>query len=227
MKYVNIAIDGPSGVGKSTLAKALAKRLGYTYIDTGAMYRALSVYFIRKGVDIGDEAAVTALLPECEVDMSHEEGQQHMYLNGEDVTGLIRTEEVSRAASVSSQYGAVRQKLLSMQRQLAATRNAIMDGRDIGTVVLPDAQLKLFVTARPEVRAKRRFLQLKEQGKLCGASLESILADIEERDYRDSHRENAPLSKAEDAVLIDNSDMGLEETEGLILRLLGERGLCR
>ena len=225
MKPVNIAIDGPSGVGKSTIAKSLAARLGFTYIDTGAMFRTLAVYFLRKGVDSGDEAAVCALLPECDVDIRYEDGQQHMYLNGEDVTGLIRTEEVSKVASVTSQYGEVRRKLLYMQQDMARRQDVIMDGRDIGTVVLPDAQLKLFVTARPEVRARRRYLQLKEQGRLGDATLEDILKDMEERDYRDSHRENAPLMEAEDAMLLDNSDISEAEAEDMILELLRERKL--
>ena len=224
-KNVNIAIDGPSGVGKSTTAKELARRLGFTYIDTGAMFRTLAVYFIRKGLDINDEESIVASLPECSVDISYEEGKQHMILNGEDVTELIRTEEVSHAASVTSSYAGVRKKLLEMQREMARSHDVIMDGRDIGTVVLPGAQLKLFISARPEVRAKRRYDQLMAGGKLGGATLESILKDMEERDYRDSHRANAPLMKAEDAVLLDNSDMTEEEVLEAIISMLRDRKL--
>lgn len=225
MGYINIALDGPSGVGKSTIAKALAGRLGFTYIDTGAMYRTLAVYFLRCGIDADDEQAVCSVLSSCSIDTGYEDGQQQMYLNGENVTSLLRTEEVSRAASVTSQYGKVREKLLDIQRSMAASRNAIMDGRDIGTVILPDAQLKVYVTARPEVRAKRRYDQLLAQGKLCEATLSSIEEDMRERDYRDSHRENAPLMKAEDAVLLDTSDMTEEEALESIINMLKERKL--
>ena len=223
MSHINIAIDGPSGVGKSTMAKSLAKRLGYTYIDTGAMFRTLAVYFLRHGIDKNDEAAVVAALPHCTVDIQYKDGQQHMLLNGEDVTGIIRTEEVSDMASVTSQYAEVRKKLLDMQREMAKKQDVIMDGRDIGTVVLPDAKLKLFVTARPEVRAERRYKQLLENGKLGSDTLESITAEMEERDYRDSHRENAPLMQAKDAVLLDNSDITEAEAEELVIKLLRER----
>ena len=223
MEHINIAIDGPSGVGKSTMAKSLAKRLGYTYIDTGAMFRTLAVYFIQNGIDKDDEAAVVAALPSCSVEIRYEDGQQHMILNGEDVTGFIRTEEVSEAASVTSQYAEVRKKLLDMQREMAKKQDVIMDGRDIGTVVLPDAKLKLFVTARPEVRAERRYKQLLESGKLGSETLESITKEMRERDHRDSHREHAPLIQAEDAVLLDNSDMTEAEAEDYVLSLLKER----
>ena len=225
MGYINIALDGPSGVGKSTIAKALAGRLGFTYIDKGAMYRTLAVYFLSCGINTDDEEAVCSVLSSCSIDTGYEDGQQQMYLNGENVTSLLRTEEVSRAASVTSQYKKVREKLLDIQRSMAASRNAIMDGRDIGTVILPDAQLKVYVTARPEVRAKRRYDQLLMQGKLCGATLSSIEEDMRERDYRDSHRENAPLMKAEDAVLLDTSDLTEEEALEAIINMLKERKL--
>ncbi len=223
MEPVNIAIDGPSGVGKSTIAKRLAKRLGYTYIDTGAMFRTLAVYFMQEGIDAEDEEAVLAALPKCSVSFGYVDGEQHCYLNGKDVTEVIRTEEISRIASVTSQYDGVRKKLLDMQRDMAKADDSVMDGRDIGTVVLPDAQLKVFLTAEDSIRAERRYRQLEASGKLNGMSLKEVEADMKERDHRDSHRENAPLIKADDAVLIDNSRMTEEELEGYIAGLLNEK----
>jgi len=221
--FISIAIDGPSGVGKTTIAKSIASKLQYLYIDTGAMFRALAVHFLDNGLDTGDEASISAALPEIHLEIQYQDGIQHMIVNGSDVTSRLRTEDVSRAASVTSQYGAVRRRLLEMQRELAKTANVIMDGRDIGTVVLPDAQLKVFLTARSEVRALRRFKQLIELGQLGEATLESIQKDIEERDYRDSHREIAPLKPAEDAVVIDTSDNTIEEVEAAILTELKKR----
>jgi CMP/dCMP kinase len=214
---INIAIDGPAGVGKSTVAKALAQELGYTYIDTGALYRALGVYFADRGLSGDDEAQVEAVLDGATVSIEYIDGEQHVYVNGEDVTDRLRTEEISRMASKTSGYAAVRAKLLDIQRELAASHDSIMDGRDIGTVILPHADLKIFMTARPEIQAKRRYIQLDEQNALGDATLESILADIRERDYRDSHRDIAPLKAAEDAVVIDTSDMNLEELKSEIL----------
>ena len=221
--FISIAIDGPSGVGKTTIAKSIASKLQYLYIDTGAMFRALAVHFLDNGLDTGDEASISAALPEIHLEIQYQDGIQHMIVNGSDVTSRLRTEDVSRAASVTSQYGAVRRRLLEMQRELAKTANVIMAGRDIGTVVLPDAQLKVFLTARSEVRALRRFKQLIELGQLGEATLESIQKDIEERDYRDSHREIAPLKPAEDAVVIDTSDNTIEEVEAAILTELKKR----
>lgn len=219
-KYISIAIDGPSGVGKTSIAKKIAREKGYLYIDTGAMFRALSVYFLGRGIKAEDEEAIGRSLKDVHLDIRYEDQTQHMIVNGEDVTSKLRTEDVSRAASVISQFRTVRSRLLEMQRELAASADTVMDGRDIGTVVLPNATLKIFLTARPKVRAERRYKQLLELGQLDGATLESITKDIEERDYRDSHREIAPLKAADDAVIIDTSDISIEEVEAAILRAL-------
>jgi len=218
-----IAIDGPSGVGKSTIAKRLAGELNFVYIDTGAMFRGLAVYFLDKGIDINDENAICDAVAWVSEEIKYIGGEQHVIVDGEDVTSRLRTEDVSKAASVTSQYPQVRTKLLELQREMARNGNVIMDGRDIGTVVLPDAQLKIFMTARPEVQAQRRYLQLKNSGKLGDATMESILADIKERDYRDSHREVAPLKKAETAVEIDTSDLGIGDVMDTIKKLYEER----
>ncbi len=220
---VSVAIDGPSGVGKTSIARSIAEKRHYLYIDTGAMFRALAVYYVKKGIPAEDEEQVILHLPEISLDMKHKEGTQHMIVNGTDVTDELRTEMISHAASVISQYGAVRTRLLEMQRMIAETENVVMDGRDIGTVVLPKATLKAFLTARPHVRAERRYRQLEALGKLEGATLESIEKDIEERDYRDSHREIAPLKPADDAVIIDTSDLTIGEVEAKILGALEER----
>lgn len=219
-KYISIAIDGPSGVGKTSIAKKIAREKGYLYIDTGAMFRALSVYFLGRGIKAEDEEAIGRSLKDVHLDIRYEDQTQHMIVNGEDVTSKLRTEAVSRAASVISQFRTVRSRLLEMQRELASSADTVMDGRDIGTVVLPNATLKIFLTARPKVRAERRYKQLLELGQLDGATLESITKDIEERDYRDSHREIAPLKAADDAVIIDTSDISIEEVEAAILRAL-------
>ena len=222
-QYYSIALDGPAGAGKSTIAKELAKKLSYTYVDTGAMYRALAVFFLKQGLSAEDEAGISAAVKDAKIGISYQDGQQHVLLNGEDVTDRLRTEDVSAMASKTSQYAAVRAHLLSQQQGLAKTQNVIMDGRDIGTVVLPDATLKIFLTADSAVRAKRRYEQLRAQGQLCGATLESIQAEIEERDERDMHREHAPLRQAEDAVRIDSSKMSAEEVAAEIMRLLEAR----
>lgn len=214
----NIAIDGPAGAGKSTIARRVAKELAYIYVDTGAMYRAMALYCVRNGVDKEEEAAVSAACEQIEVSIVYENGEQQVLLNGENVNGQIRTEEVGNTASVISAYGKVRSKLVELQRQLAATQNVIMDGRDIGTCVLPDAQVKIYLTASVETRGKRRFLELQEKGQEC--SLEEICADIRDRDYRDMHREISPLKQAEDAVLVDSSDMTIEEVVEAILTLV-------
>ena len=217
----NIAIDGPAGAGKSTAAKLAAKELGFIYVDTGAMYRTIALYLLRSGTDIEEESALQAALEDIDVRISYEQGVQHMILNGEDVSGLIRTPEVSDMASRSSARPAVRKKLLDLQRQLAAREDVLMDGRDIGTAILPKADLKIFLTASVAERARRRFLEMKEKGEAC--SEEEIRREIEERDYRDMHREISPLVQAEDAVLLDTSDMTLEQVVERITALAKEK----
>ena len=219
----NIAIDGPSGVGKSTIAKALAGELGFIYIDTGAMFRGLGVYFLDMGLDIDDEESICEAAASASETIKYVDGVQHVFVNDIDVTDRLRTEDVSKAASVTSQYQPVRSKLLELQREMARTSDVIMDGRDIGTVVLPQAQLKIYMTARPEIQAQRRYDQLKVQGKLGEATFETILADIKERDYRDSHRANAPLKKADDAVEIDTSELTIDQVMAEVTRLVNER----
>lgn len=217
----NIAIDGPAGAGKSTAAKNAAKELGFLYVDTGAMYRTIALYLLRNQVAIEDEDALERALEKISVTMSYENGLQHMFLNGEDVSGLIRTQEVSDMASRSSARPAVRKKLLDLQRDLAAREDVLMDGRDIGTAILPNADLKIFLTASSGERARRRYLELNEKGET--ASLSEIQKEIEERDYRDTHRETSPLRQAEDAVLLDSSDLNLEEVVERIVSLAKER----
>ena len=217
----NIAIDGPAGAGKSTAAKNAAKELGFLYVDTGAMYRTIALYLLRNQVAIEDEDALERALEKISVTMSYENGLQHMFLNGEDVSGLIRTQEVSDMASRSSARPAVRKKLLDLQRDLAAREDVLMDGRDIGTAILPNADLTIFLTASSGERARRRYLELKEKGET--ASLSEIQKEIEERDYRDTHRETSPLRQAEDAVLLDSSDLNLEEVVERIVSLAKER----
>ena len=204
---VSIAIDGPSGAGKSSLAKALAKDLGYVYVDTGAMYRSIGLYAVRAGVDPHDADAVAALLPGIKLDIRLLDGTQHVYLNGEDVSTAIRAENIGMAASAVAAHPAVRAFLLDTQRGLAESQNILMDGRDIGTVVLPNATVKIFLTATAEARAERRAKELAEKGQ--PADLATVLADIRQRDYQDSHRAVAPLKQAEDAILVDTSDIGL------------------
>ena len=215
---VSIAIDGPSGAGKSTLAKRLAKELGYIYVDTGAMYRSIGLYALRRGVDPKNADAVQALLPGIELGIQLQDGAQHVYLNGEDVSTDIRAEAVGMAASAVSAHPAVRAFLLDTQRNLAKGQNILMDGRDIGTVVLPDATVKIFLTASPEARAERRRKELKEKGQ--PADFATVLADIQQRDYQDSHRAVAPLKQAEDAILVDTSSIGLQESFDLLKRTI-------
>ncbi|HJC89437.1 MAG TPA: (d)CMP kinase [Candidatus Mediterraneibacter excrementigallinarum] len=205
----NVAIDGPAGAGKSTIAKLVAKEKGYIYVDTGAMYRGLAIHFLKKGVDPEDKKAVAEACKDAEVTIGYENGIQQIYLNGENVTGMLRTEEVGNMASKTSAIPEVRNKLLDLQRSLAKEKDVIMDGRDIGTNILPDADVKIYLTASVETRAKRRFDELKEKGEDC--SLEEISKDIRERDERDMTREIAPLRKAEDAVLVDSSNMTIPE----------------
>ncbi len=207
---ISVAIDGPSGAGKSTLAKRLAKELGYLYVDTGAMYRAIGLYALRQGVDPKDEAAVTALLPQIQIELRYVDGAQRVLLCGEDVSEAIRAENVGMATSAVSAHPPVRAFLLELQRGMARTHDILMDGRDIGTVILPGATVKIFLTASAEARADRRFKELQDKG--VDTDYETVLEDIRRRDYQDSHRATAPLRQAEDAVLVDTSEMDLEES---------------
>ncbi len=217
----NIAIDGPAGAGKSTIAKDIAARIGFVYVDTGAMFRSIALYMLRAKVDVNDEEAVSTKCPELDVKLAYENGEQQVILNGENVSGLIRTEEVGNTASTVAKYGAVRTKLLELQRALAASENVIMDGRDIGTNVLPNAELKIYLTASSAERARRRVNQLKENG--ITADFAEVEADIIKRDEQDMNREIAPLKQADDAVLVDSSDMSVEEVIDRIISLYEER----
>ena len=212
----SIAIDGPAGAGKSTIAKTIAKKLEFIYVDTGARYRAMALYFIRHEIDPKNEEAINKACPDIHVSINYEDGVQQVLLNGENVNGLIRTEEVGNMASMTSAIPEVREKLLELQRTLAREKDVIMDGRDIGTHVLPDADVKIYLTASVEIRAKRRYKELVEKGVQC--DLKEIEKDIEERDYRDMTRKIAPLKKAEDAILVDSSDMTLKEVVNTISR---------
>ena len=225
MNKISIAIDGPAGVGKSTIAKMLAEELKYVYVDTGALYRAIAVFLSDCGISPDDlqEKRIADLIRDIRVEIRYEDGTQHVLVNGTDVTGRLRTQEISRMASVTSAIPCVREKLLDLQRELAEKYDVIMDGRDIGTVVLPQATLKLFLTASAYVRAKRRHDQLKESGILGDETLSSIRKEIEERDYQDSHREIAPLKPADDAVIVDSSDLSMEEEIRMILSHLKEK----
>lgn len=215
----NIAIDGPAGAGKSTIARAVAAKLGYIYVDTGAMYRAMALHFIRRNIGAGDQAAIERAVQDADVSIRYEDGVQKVLLNGEDVSGLIRTEAVGNMASASSGYGAVREKLVALQKELASRENVVMDGRDISTCVLPHADVKIYLTASSQVRAERRYKELLEKGQQ--ADLQEIEADIIKRDYQDMHRENSPLKQAEDAVLVDSSDMTLDQVVARFLEIIG------
>lgn len=217
----NIAIDGPAGAGKSTIAKRVAKELGFVYVDTGAMYRAIALYFLEHQIDAGVEANVAAACEKIEVRIAYENGEQQVLLNGRNVTGRIRTEEVGNLASVTSAYKAVRERILSLQQNLAKEEDVIMDGRDIGTCVLPSAPLKIYLTASVRTRGERRYKELMQKGSPC--NLEEICRDIEDRDFRDMNREISPLKQAEDAVLVDSSDMTIEEVTKIIVRHARER----
>ncbi len=222
MDYKAIAIDGPSGAGKSTLAKMLAERLGFLYVDTGAIYRTVALAVSARGLDPQNPADVLPLLPKLKIELGYEEdGLQHMYLDGEDVTQDIRRHEISRYASMVSAMPEVRDFLMETQRSLARSNNVIMDGRDIGTVVLPDAELKIFLTAAPEARARRRFLELQEKG--GQDSYETVLADIMQRDEHDMSRAAAPLRQAPDGIAVDTTDYDLEGSLCLLLDLVKER----
>lgn len=222
-KTFNIAIDGPAGAGKSTIAKMVAKKLGFIYVDTGAMYRAIALYLLRAHVDRHDEQAVAEAVKGAKITIRYQEGTQQVLLNGEDVSGLIRTEEVGNTASAVSVYPAVRAHLLELQRNLAASADVLMDGRDIGTCILPNADTKIFLTASSRVRAMRRYKELTEKGEMC--NLDEIEQDIIERDARDMNRAIAPLKQAEDALLLDSSDMTIEEVIQAILDSAKASGL--
>ena len=217
----SIAIDGPAGAGKSSVARKVAQKTGAIYVDTGAMYRALAVHFIQSGLKPEEEEGIIDACAGADVTIDYADGEQQVYLNGVNVTDKLRTEDVSAMASVSSSIPQVRAKLKDLQQGLARVQDVVMDGRDIGTVILPDAQLKIFLTASPLARAQRRYLQLKEAGVEC--DLEELTKEMEERDYRDSHRSEAPLRQADDAVLVDSSDMTIEEVINRIADLAEER----
>ncbi len=210
----NVAIDGPAGAGKSTIAKLVAKEKGYIYVDTGAMYRALAIHFLKKGISPEDTAGIVGACGDADVSIRYENGAQQVFLNGENVTSMLRTEEVGNMASMTSPVPEVREKLLELQRTLARENDVIMDGRDIGTNILPNADVKIYLTASVDTRAQRRYDELKEKGEDC--DLEQIARDIRERDERDMSRETAPLKKAEDAILVDSSDMTIPEVVSTI-----------
>lgn len=215
----NVAIDGPAGAGKSTIAKLVAEKKGYIYVDTGAMYRGLAIHFLDKGIQAEETEKVIEACKDADVKIQYENGTQQVYLNGTNITGRLRDEAVGKMTSKCSVIPKVREKLLDLQRDLARIQDVIMDGRDIGTCVLPSADVKVYLTASVETRAKRRYDELMAKGERC--DLEEIARDIKERDFRDMNRETAPLKKAEDAVLIDSSDMTIEEVVEAIA------GLCR
>ena len=214
----NVAIDGPAGAGKSTIAKLVAKEMNFIYVDTGAMYRAIALYLLRKGVTPEEKDRFADECQGAEVSLKYEDGVQQVWLNGKDVSGFIRTEEVGNMASASSVDPAVRAKLLDLQRNMAAENDVVMDGRDIGTNILPNADVKIYLTASVEERAMRRYKELMEKGEAC--DYDKIEKDIEERDYRDMHRDIAPLKQAEDAAFIDSSDMNIDEVKKAICDLI-------
>ncbi len=221
MNKINIAIDGPAGAGKSTIARALAKSRNMVYVDTGAMYRAIGLYCSRKGIAGDKEEAVVSELDNINVSLAYENGEQVVYLNGENVNGLIRTPEAGNMASAVSVHPKVREKMVELQQALAEKTSVVMDGRDIGTVVLPKAEVKIYLTASSEVRAKRRFDELTAKGMEC--DLKQLQKEIEERDYRDMTRETSPLKKAEDAVELDTSSLSIEEVVEAMQRIVAEK----
>ena len=218
---INVAIDGPAGAGKSTLARAVAKRLGYIYVDTGALYRAAALFVLERGIDVYDAVAIGAVIPMMDVELKYVNGEQKVYLCGENVSGVIRSPEVSMAASAVSAVVAVRQYLFDLQQELAETHDVVMDGRDIGTVVLPNAQVKIFLTATPEERARRRYQELRDKG--MDIDYNVVLKDVNERDYNDSHRQVAPLKPAEDSVIVDTTGLTLEQSEELLYSTIVEK----
>ncbi|MBQ5813227.1 MAG: (d)CMP kinase [Clostridia bacterium] len=221
MKKINIAIDGPSGAGKSTLAKMLAADFGYIYVDTGAMYRSIGLFVSRKGINTSDTLKIVSCLPDIAIDIKYIEGSQHIFLNNEDVSDKIRTEEISKYASAVSAIPEVRAFLLDLQRDLAAHNSVIMDGRDIGTVILPDAEVKIFLTASDVKRAERRYKELIEKGQQV--TFDSVLENIRQRDKNDSERALAPLRPADDAVLVDTSGVGLQKSFEMMKKVIMEK----
>ena len=221
MGYISVAIDGPSGAGKSTVARAAAARLGYVYVDTGAMYRAIGLAVCRRGISGDDVAGIVATLPAVELAIQYQDGEQHILLCGEDVSDAIRTPEIAKYASQVSAVPEVRAFLLETQRNMAKNDNILMDGRDIGTVILPDAPVKIFLTASDEARAQRRYLELCEKGQQV--TFEQVLHDIRQRDLQDTTRAVAPLKQADDAVLLDTSNITLEQSIEAVLRIIRER----
>lgn len=217
---INVAIDGPAGAGKSTIAKAAAKELGFIYVDTGALYRAVAYNAVKNGV-IDDEQGIISMLDDTKVELKYVESVQSVYLNGEDVSGFIRTPEISMGASKVSAIPQVREFLLNLQREIAKTNNVIMDGRDIATVVLPDAEVKIFLFASPECRAERRYKELVEKGE--NVSFDDVLKDVNQRDYQDSHREIAPLKPSEESIMADTSELTLQESIDLIVNTIKEK----
>ena len=213
-----VAIDGPAGAGKSTIARKVAGKLSYIYVDTGAMYRAMALFLLREGITSAETEKISEVCRGADISIRYENGEQVVLLNGENVNGLIRTEEVGNMASVSSANGTVRKKLVELQQKLAASTDVVMDGRDIGTCVLPNADVKIYLTASTRVRAKRRFDELMQKGVSC--NLDEIEKDIAERDHRDMTREISPLTQAPDAVCVDSSNIGIEETVSCILDII-------
>ena len=217
----NIAIDGPAGAGKSTIAKKVSANLGFVYVDTGAMYRAMAVYFLDNGIDTDNEEEVGKACNDVRIVIEYKDGAQQVILNGDNITGRLRTEEVGNTASKTAVYPEVRKKLVELQKELARTTDVVMDGRDIGTCVLPDAVCKIYLTASVETRALRRLNELQEKG--MAADLEVIKKDIADRDYRDMNRDVSPLKQADDAVLVDSSDIGIEEVTEKIISIFKEK----
>lgn len=217
----NIAIDGPAGAGKSTIARRVARELSFVYVDTGAMYRAMALYLLRREINREAPDEIAGACQDAEISIEYRDGEQVVLLNGENVNPYLRTEEVGNMASVSSANHEVRKKLLDLQRKLAGTMNVVMDGRDIGTTILPNADVKIYLTASAHTRAKRRYLELTEKGTAC--DLSQIQKDIEERDQRDMNREISPLKKAEDAVLVDSSDMSIDQVVKSILQIYRDK----
>lgn len=222
---INIAIDGPAGAGKSTIARKVAEELSYIYVDTGAMYRAMALYLHRKGISADDRDAIAKACTDARISIEYRDGEQVVLLDGENVNPYLRTQEVSAMASKSSAVPEVRARLLELQRKLAAEQNVVMDGRDIGTVVLPDAQVKIYLTASVGVRAKRRYLELKQKGE--NPVFEEIEQEITERDHRDMTREVAPLKQADDAVLVDSSEMSINEVVSHMMGIIKDRSGIR
>lgn len=217
---MNIAIDGPAGAGKSSIAKLVAKKLSFVYIDTGAMYRTMALYFLKNGIDTKDQAQVSARCDDIDITLTYENGEQQVFLNGENVSREIRTEQVGNNASTVATYEKVREKLVAIQRKMAASTDIIMDGRDIGTVVLPDAEVKIYLTASTAIRAERRYKELQEKGQDC--ELKKIEEDIILRDKQDMNREISPLRQAEDAILLDSSHMTIDEVVEKIISIVNE-----